>query len=343
MVYYEGNMKINKVLIIRFSSFGDIVQCTSVIDLIRQHSPEAQVDWVTRIEFVNLVKLNHNVNQVWGFDRKLGLWGLIKFALELKKQKYTHVYDAHNNVRSSILKLFLYNPFVQKPYWITRSKNRIKRLLLFTFRINLLDKPFRSMKSFRDPLLAWGLVPDGANKVVTWDYPVETLQKTKVYVEKTKIVLVPSAAWEMKRWPVEHFQKLIQIMPKHEFIILGGKEDTFCEDIKAVAPERVENLAGKLSLVESCALVSQSKIVISADTGLLHVADVMGISGLSLMGPTAFGFTTGKQIKTMEVDLACRPCTKDGRGKCSQDVYKKCLVNITPDHVKSEILKLLGE
>ena len=106
MVYYESNMKINKVLIIRFSSFGDIVQCTSVIDLIRQHSPDSQIDWVTRSEFVNLVKLNHNIGKVWGFDRKLGLMGLIKFALELKKENYTHVYDAHNNVRSSILKLF---------------------------------------------------------------------------------------------------------------------------------------------------------------------------------------------------------------------------------------------
>ena len=66
-------MMINKVLIIRFSSFGDIVQCSAVVELIRQKYPDAQIDWVTRSEFDYLVKLNSHVNHVWSFNKKEGL------------------------------------------------------------------------------------------------------------------------------------------------------------------------------------------------------------------------------------------------------------------------------
>jgi heptosyltransferase-2 len=96
-------------------------------------------------------------------------------------------------------------------------------------------------------------------------------------------------------------------------------------------------MAGKLSLMESMGIVKKSNLVISADTGIIHVADLIGTPGISLIGPTAFGFPTGAHIKTLEVDLPCRPCTKDGRGNCSQKVYQKCMVDITPEMVVKNI------
>lgn len=336
LVYYHRRMKIKKVLIIRFSSFGDIVQCSSVVELIRQKFPDAKIDWVTRSDFDYLVKLNHDINHVWSFNKKAGFKGLIELGFKLRKESYDCVYDAHNNLRSSVLSFILRSTF-PSPYWVTRSKDRLKRILLFTFRINLFPKPFKGIHSYEAPLIKWGITPHTDPKLVTWDFNPQALEKVSPYIQgKKSIVLVPSAAWEMKRWPLDHWKKLIQVMPEADFVVLGGKEDHFCEDLKKVAPERVENLAGKLSLVESCALISRSELVISADTGLLHVADVLGIKALSLMGPTAFGFTTGPQIKTLEIDLPCRPCTKDGRGSCSQQVYQRCMVEITPEKVADE-------
>ena len=96
-------MKINKVLIIRFSSFGDIVQCSSVVELIRQKFPAAQIDWVTRSDFDYLVKLNNDVNKVWSFNKKAGFKGLIDLGLKLRAEEYSYVYDAHNNLRSKVL------------------------------------------------------------------------------------------------------------------------------------------------------------------------------------------------------------------------------------------------
>lgn len=335
-------MKINKVLIIRFSSFGDIVQCSSVVELIRQKYPGAKIDWVTRSEFDYLVKLNQGISQVWSFDKKLGLSGLFKLGSELKAQNYDHVYDAHNNLRSSLLSLIMRTRLFNRPNWLTRSKSRIKRVLLFTFRINLFPKPFRGIHSFEKPLEKWGIPFREKNKFVSWNFPDTAIAKTKPFISSNnEIILVPSAAWEMKRWPLDHWKKLITLMPEKKFVILGGKEDLFCEDLKLVAPDRVENLAGKLSLIESCALVLSSPLVISADTGLLHVADVLGVKALALQGPTAFGFTSGSQIKSMEVSLPCRPCTKDGRGTCSQAVYQKCMVDITPQQVAESARQML--
>ncbi|MEI3154210.1 MAG: glycosyltransferase family 9 protein [Odoribacter sp.] len=150
---------------------------------------------------------------------------------------------------------------------------------------------------------------------------------------------MPSANWEMKRWPKEHWRKLIALLPDYHFIILGGPNDAFCEEIRAIAPDR-SNLAGKTSLLESCFLIHQSHLVVSADTGLMHTADLFRIPTFALMGPTAFGFPTGPTAKILEVALPCRPCTKDGRGKCKQSVFQKCMVDITPEKVAGHIRHL---
>ncbi len=341
-------MEKNKVLIIRFSSFGDIVQCSSVVELIRQRfSPSAIIDWATRSDFENLVKLNAEINTVWSFDKKLGLIGLIKFAFKLRNEKYTHVYDAHNNLRSNILKFFLASRIIC-PQIIKRPKDRLKRILLFNFRINKFPNPFIGIESYVVPLLKWEIQKGENPRLVTWNFSSAVENKilnikAETVGDKKIIALVPSAAWEMKRWPLEHWKTLITIMPNARFIVLGGKEDLFCQELTDIDPVRVLNLAGKLSLIESCKLVQISELVISADTGLLHVADVLGVKGISLMGPTAFGFTISSLIKTLEVDLPCRPCSKDGSGSCSQKTYQLCMVNINPAMVANEAQNLVHE
>jgi ADP-heptose:LPS heptosyltransferase len=334
-------MEKNKVLIIRFSSFGDIVQCSSVVELIRQRFSndvsKNEIHWATRADFAFLVRLNSEVDQVWAFEKKLGLKGLLKFALLLRSENFTHIYDAHNNLRSKIIKFFLMTRF-NRPLLLTRSKDRWKRVLLFNFRINKFPRPFKGIESYIAPLSKWKIFRVSDSHFVKWTFPPNVEEKINLIINNKKIIsLVPSAAWEMKRWPLDHWKKLIKLLPEAHFVVLGGKEDNiFCQELADLDPSRVQNLAGKLSLVESCHLIQKSELVISADTGLLHVADVLGVKGLSLMGPTAFGFTMSSKIKTLEIDLPCRPCSKDGSGKCSQAIWQRCMVEITPVMVASE-------
>jgi ADP-heptose:LPS heptosyltransferase len=340
-------MKKNKVLIIRFSSFGDIVQCSSVVECIRQRLPMAEIHWATRTDFSYLVKLNHQLNKVCSLDKKTGFLGLMRFGLSLRKENYTHVYDAHNNLRSKILMIFL-RLRLSFPLILTRPKERLKRILLFNFHINHFPQPFIGIDSYLNPLKKWGIKKGENPELVKWDFDLGVINRIEKLKEETvgagsMIALVPSAAWEMKRWPLEHWKKLITIMPEARFIVLGGKEDFFCQELSDLDPKRVFNLAGKLTLIESCLLVKKSALVISGDTGLLHVADVLGVKALSLMGPTAFGFTLSSLVKTLQVDLPCRPCSKDGSGRCSQNIYQLCMVDITPAKVASEARNLAHE
>lgn len=158
---------------------------------------------------------------------------------------------------------------------------------------------------------------------------------------KNPIALAPSAAYFLKRWPKDYFMKLIELQPDEKFVLLGGPEDSFIEDIHAVAPERVLNLAGKCSMQVSAAVVAESKLIVANDTGLLHVAEQLGKPAIALMGPAPFGFPSRPATKIMEIDLPCRPCSKHGQGPCiNKFKFHQCLVDITPEMVSNSVRQL---
>lgn len=329
-----------KILIIRFSSIGDIIQCMGIISGIRNRFPEAEIHWLARKDMSSFLSMDKRVDKIWAFDKKEGLTGLLRIADLLKKEQFDYLYDAHSNIRSNIVKLKLRPIFGKRPRYALRSKERGKRFLLFNFGINKFPWPFRGVESYRLPLKKWGIT-DFSSDYSDWSFPEGFAAKLDPLITPRTITLVPSANWPMKRWPEAHWKDLVRLLPEYRFIILAGPSDTFCEEIKETAPERVINLAGKTSLLESCYLVHRSNLVVSADTGFMHAADLFRIKTLALIGPTAFGFPTGDTVETLETTLSCRPCTKDGRGKCKQKTYQKCMVDITPRQVSLRIQILL--
>jgi len=329
-----------KFLIIRFSSIGDIIQCLGIISGIREHFPEAEIHWIARQDMAPILRIDPRIHKIWAFDKREGLPGLLHMARQLRQEHYDYIYDAHSNIRSNILKLML-SPYPgQKPYIVLRHKKRWKRFLLFQLGINRFSWPFRGVESYRAPLKKWGITrfPESS---LSWNFPAEFSTRFNGLLDNNTVTLVPSANWAMKRWPVRHWQQLIKLLPNYRFIILGGPEDSFCEDIQTIAPERVKNLAGATNLLESCYLVKHSQLVVSGDTGFMHAADLFRIPTLALMGPTAFGFPNSPTTETLEVNLPCRPCTKDGRGRCKQKIYQQCMTDITPEKVASRIRHLL--
>lgn len=337
----------HKILIIRLSSIGDVLQCMSTVGGICKKFPNAEIHWIVRSDIAHVLMLDPRIHKVWSFDKKTGFKGLWEITKQLRTEKFNYIYDAHSNIRSNIIKLVLC-PFWKRwlgiaPKFTMRSKERLKRFLLFQFRINRFPRPFRGMTSFQKPLEKWNIC-DFPLTPPSWNFPKKTVSKIHSLVgEKCNqsICLVPSAAWEMKRWPVEHWQELVRLLPQQHFIIIGGPTDDFCQDIADVAPQRCVNLAGKASIMDSCYIVHETALTISADTGFIHAADLFGKKGIFLAGPTAFGFPTGQQIKILEKQMPCRPCTKDGRGKCSQQIYKQCLVDITPKTIAEQVKNLL--
>ena len=332
-----------KCLVIRFSSFGDMAQLMDAAHTLGQGGFE--VHWATKREFAELAGLCPFVHRVWPFDARGGLWGLIRFAFTLRKEHFSHLYDAHSNTRSLICCLILRFPYILAPQCVRRPKERWKRFLLFKLGINTFPRPYRGMLSYSRPLEKWGIKRREKSQGLSLSFGKALSESRKRELGRwaDRVLLAPSAAWELKRWPLGHWRELVAKWEDGKFLLLGGGEDLFCEDLRRVAPNRVVNLAGRISLVESCYLVSRAKLLIAADTGLIHMADLQGIRGLALMGPTAFGFPTNPTIKALGVPLVCRPCSKDGRGKCSQRVYRQCMVDISVKWVLVEGKNQLGQ
>lgn len=343
-----------KILIIRFSSIGDVIQCMSVTQGLYSKFNGAKIHWVTRTDMSSILKTDPHIHRVWEFDREEGFWGLLRLANVLRKEKFDLVYDAHLNIRSFTIRSFI-NPFIFrilgfKPGIIIRKKNRFNRFLFFSLKVKTaLKLPFRGMLSFQKPLKKFGIDFE-PRKDKKWLFPKNIitsidalLEREQFVIDSKTITIIPSAAWELKRWPISQWGRLIEIMSNYKFIIIAGPDDHFTSEIENVAPDRVLNLTGKTNLNESFYLVWISNFIVSADTGFLHAADLFGKDGIALMGPTAFGHTTGKTIKVLEVDLPCRPCTKEGNSECKISETKKCLYDISPEWVKSEIIAMQNE
>lgn len=330
---------------IRFSSFGDIVQAVAVPHAFQNRFPGAQVDWLVREDFRGLLEGHPAIRQVLAFERKKGLLGLISWAWALAGTgSYTHLYDAHNNLRSQIFS-FIFRLRSPRVSFARRPKHRLRRLLYFKLGLPTLKMPFRGANSFHEPLMKWGLA--GHVEPGPQFFSKEALPKA-VALDLNKlarpiIALAPSAAWEMKRWPIEHWKELVRSNPDLSFVLLGGPQDHFINEIHSCAPTHTLNLAGRLSLAQNAAIFERADLVIANDTGLLHVADQMERPTFALIGPTAFGYPSHSTSRTLEIELPCKPCSKDGRGGCINSVYQRCLLEVTPERVAREAREVLNK
>lgn len=329
----------SKILIIRFSSFGDVTQSLSVPSKVKELWPTSIVHFITRKDFSSLFDKHPDVDHLYLFDKNSGIKGLIKLAIYLRAENYTHIYDSHNNLRSNllcfILRLFKSVNFIQRPIY------RWKRFLLFKLRINHFQQPFSGQRDLIQPLRKWGAsesLPKTPLILLSKNEIIETLEKIpKLPIDF--LCLAPSAAYHLKRWPKQYWVDLIKNLSNHHFVLLGGPEDRFLDDIQKLAPERCTNLAGLLTYRQNAVLIQQSAGLVSNDTGLMHIAEQLGHKCIALMGPAPFGFPSRPSTQILELNLPCRPCSKHGQGPCKNIKFHQCLVDLTPDIVTKRILQ----
>lgn len=328
-----------KILLIRFSSIGDVTQTLSVATRLAEFG---ELHWATRIDMAPLLANHPSISKVWILDRRDGLIGLFRLMLGLRRENFTHLYDAHNNMRSNLISFFL--RVFSSISFLQKSQKRWKRFLLFNLRKNLYEMPFSGQRDLLEPLARWGLSIKAPASPQIFPGPKEfesiDLELKKVEFDQF-VALVPSAAYPLKKWPEDYFKKLIELMPTTKFVLLGSQHDKFLSSFVSVSPDRVVNFAGRLNLMESVALIERAQAVVANDTGPLHFAEQLGKKTLALMGPAPFGFPSRSSTKVLELNLSCRPCSKHGQGPCTNNKYQRCLVDITPEQVKTELERLL--
>lgn len=329
-----------KVLIFRFSSFGDVLQSLSVVGRISESWPNAEIHFCTRSEFVGLAENHPGIHKVWNLEKSKGLLGLLELGTNLSAENWTHIYDSHNNLRTLVLGFLLNGPFgirkkIKKHQFLRRPMYRWKRFLLFKFKKNRFPQPFSGQGALLAPLIRWGLsskAPPAPQLFFGREDWKAIQQKLPFELSSKYICLAPSAAHSLKRWPLTYFKEIVESLPLIQFVVLGGPSDTFLRELEFHG--NVTNLAGRLSLYESSLIVSRSHCLISNDTGLMHVAEQTGVSCIALMGPAPFGFPSRPATTILQKDLSCWPCSKHGQGPCvNRETYQKCLVDIRPKEV----------
>lgn len=293
-----------KILIIRFSSIGDIVLTTPVIRSLSKQLPSAEIHYATRSSFAMVLENNPYINKLHLLENDLS-----SFIETLKKENFDFVVDLHHNIRSARIKWALKKPSASFP------KLNIEKWLYVRFKWNRMPNK-HIVDRYMETVRSLGVVEDGDGL----DYFIPEKDDISDLPFPAYIGLVIGAAHATKRLPLHKLKVLVAAI-HYPIILLGGKEDaTAGSALEAIAPERIFNACGIYNLNQSASIVKQAKLIITHDTGLMHIAAAFKKQILSIWGNTvpSFGMYPYKTayIHAEVNGLSCRPCSKIGFNSC---------------------------
>jgi ADP-heptose:LPS heptosyltransferase len=304
-----------KILVVRFSSIGDIVLTTPVVRCLKTQMDNAEVHYATKVQYQSILQSNPYIDKI--FILKESLNDLIQ---ELKKEKYDVVIDLHNNLRTRILK------------WKVGAKSfsfnklNIEKWFMVNFKINhlpdkhIVDRYLETTKSLGIKNDALGLdyfIPDKDN------VPTEWLPESH---RAGYVAYAIGGQHETKKLPLARMIELCKKISK-PIVLLGGKEDyENGEKINEAVGNFIFNSCGKLNLNQSASIIKRASCVFSHDTGMMHIAAAFKKEVFSIWGNTipAFGmYPYRTKYHSLEnTQINCRPCSKIGFNKCPKGHFK---------------------
>ena len=324
-----------KILVIRFSSIGDIVLTTPVIRCLKNQINEAEIHVLTKNKFSGLYKTNPYINKVHEYDDSLK-----KNIEELKLENYDYIVDLQKNKRSLRVTRALHKPHNSFP------KLNFKKFLLTTFKINLMpdihivDRYFKAVDDLGVKNDYQGLDFFISEKN---NYPLSELPEE---FQKGYHALVIGGTYKTKILPAV---KVIDIIKKlnEPVILLGGPDDAErAEEILSAVSCQLSaiSLVGKINLEQSASIVMNAKSVLTNDTGLMHIAAAFHKNIVSVWGNTVpelgmYPYLPNEKEKCHIVeckDIKCRPCSKLGFKECPRKHFK-CMMGIDSDTVVEKL------
>ena len=326
-----------KILIIRFSSIGDVVLTTPVVRCLKEQlEGEVEVHFLTKKQYKGIVEHNPNVAKVHAIIKSTN-----EVIAALQNEQFDYVIDLHKNIRSKqvIRKL--------KALSFSFDKINYQKWLITTFKVDKLPR-VHIVDRYFDTVKALGVKSDGKGL----DYFIPKVDEVDLISlpsshQKGYVAFAIGAQHATKRLPTE---KIISICKKiHQpIVLLGGKEDSdIANQIAAAIGTTIYNACGKYNLNQSASLVKQAKILITHDTGLMHIGAALGVQIVSVWGNTIpeFGMypyypNHPKKFSIIEnKNLSCRPCSKIGHDKCPKKHFK-CMVEIDENLVVESLVNL---
>ncbi len=328
-----------KILVVRFSSMGDIVLTTPVLMALRKRFPSAQIDYLAKAQFLPLLE-NHPsgcgciplTDSLRG-DSK----AYLAFCDSLRDKGYDLIVDLQANGRSYVLRKRVFRDYVKV------NKRTLRRILLVKFGLGRDNYP-DIRRRFLEPLSLLGIdISKELSKAILSvdDCEIANVEKrffSGTHCSPAPIAIHPGAKWELKEWGIEKFQKLAKVLidKGHRVLWFGAPYDYESEKII---------FAEKTSIRELMALIATSAVFVGNDSGPLHIAEGVGTPSVGIFGPThpSLGYSPNHEGSyVLGVDIKCRPCSLFGNGKCKFD-KKICMEQISVDEVADSVEKLFNE
>jgi lipopolysaccharide heptosyltransferase I len=307
-----------RILIVKPSSLGDVVHALPTVNLIRRKYPQAHISWLVNDTLTSLLQHCPIIDEIIPFERRrfgsltqLPRFG--SFLTTLHKRRFDIVIDLQGLFRSGIIA------------WATRAPRRIglsdAREGARLFYSEVVKVP-RAHAVDRYLLAARHLGCDST--------PVEfPLGVSKSVTREGLIAVNPSARWSTKLWGDDKFAELIRRLPADRVILTGSATER--EQIDKIAQGR-RNLAGQTDLFQLAELYCRCQVVITNDSGPMHLAAAVGTPVVAIFGATDPALTGpyGKQHVVLRAGVPCSPCFKDS---CANRVHMECMKLITVEQV----------
>lgn len=307
-----------KILVIRFSSIGDIVLTSPVVRCLKQQLPQAEIHFLTKEPFKAVVEHNPYISQIHYLSDSLS-----KTIHDLRAENFDYIIDLHHNLRTLRVKLALTG--VKS---VSFDKLNMAKWLLVKTGINRMPD-VHIVDRYLDTVKQLGVTNDGGG--LDYFMPADIARQTQPLLPTAPyIALVIGATHATKRLPLVKLQRICKHLSQ-TVVLLGGKaEAEEGERIAASAGLHVLNLCGKLSLHQSAYAVQQAHHVITHDTGLMHIAAAFHKPIVSVWGNTVpefgmypyYGKHQVPQLMAQVKDLPCRPCSKIGYSACPKAHFR---------------------
>lgn len=306
---------------------------TPVVRCIKNKYPDAEIHFLTKASFQNVVESNPYIHKVWAIKEQVN-----EVVSDLQKIGFDHVIDLHKNIRSKQVKMKL------KTKSSTFEKLNFQKWLLTNFKINrmpnmhIVDRYIAAGKSL-------GIVNDGLGL----DFFIDPKNEIKPPVNGPYIALVIGTAHATKALTAQKAADIIEALTLPVVLIGGPTDLNKAEEIIALSDgETIINTCGKLNIEQSASALKQSSVVIAPDTGMMHIASALQKPIISIWGNTVpeFGMypyipQEKPLVNIVEVaDLDCRPCSKIGFEKCPKNHFN-CINLIDVDQVRKIVDRIV--
>jgi ADP-heptose:LPS heptosyltransferase len=311
-----------KFLVVRFSSIGDIILTTPVMRHLKKEVEDSEVHFLTKSAFSSLLEVNPYVDRIHSFDGDMQ-----KCIRDLRALQIDYIIDLHNNARSARLKFGL------KRMDFSVNKLNWKKWLRVNLKLDRLPEKHmvdRNMDTISNFISQKD--KEGLDYFIPEEEEVDLSSLPNPF-QKGYIGLSIGAQHETKKLPLSLLTELCKKL-RQPILILGGPTDRETGETLAAAlrGQPVHNSCGQFNIHQSASLVRQARVLISHDTGLMHMGAAFHKKVISVWGNTIpeFGmypYRADPSSLQFEVNgLSCRPCSKIGYQKCPKKHFK-CMMD----------------